>query len=220
MPEIDPRKIDYVPLSELSADPRNPKSHDLETIQASVGRFGFLEPIIRDERTGYIVSGHGRLQALKAMQSEGQTPPEGVQLSPDGTWLAPTVVGWASRSDNEAAAALIALNRTTELGGWVDESLLELLDDLSKIEDGLDGVGFEEFHLDDLRHMFDESPEGYRDLQAMAEEFGEMREEDLEPSPTVIKLSLPEPLASQFLERIGKSPQQQEAVLREWLESE
>ena len=41
---------------------------------------------------------------------------------------------WSSRSDTEAGAALIALNRTTELGGWVDEELdhlRELLDTLT-----------------------------------------------------------------------------------------
>ena len=41
------------------------------------------------------------------------------------------MTGWSSRSDTEAGAALIALNRTTELGGWVDEELIRLLTDLA-----------------------------------------------------------------------------------------
>ena len=41
------------------------------------------------------------------------------------------MTGWSSRADTEAGAALIALNRTTELGGWVDEELIRLLTDLA-----------------------------------------------------------------------------------------
>lgn len=154
------RRIEYVPLASLKADPRNPKAHDLGTIDASVGRFGFIEPIIRDERTGYIVSGHGRTKTLREMHARGETVPEGVQADKDGNWLVPVGIGWASRTDSEAAAALIALNRTTELGGWVDEELLSLLDDLDDGEGGLDGVGYGEEDLDDLRERLESLGEG------------------------------------------------------------
>lgn len=140
----DPRRIEYLRLDSLKADPRNPKAHDLATIDASVGRFGYIEPIVRDDRTGFIVSGHGRTKTLTAMHERGETPPEGVKVTQDGHWLVPVGVGWSSRTDSEAAAALIALNRTTELGGWVDDALLDLLDSLTEEEDGLAGVGFTE----------------------------------------------------------------------------
>lgn len=146
----DPRKIEYLALEELEADPRNPKSHDLETIDHSIGRFGVLDPIVRDGRTGYIISGHGRKTALEAMEARGETPPEGVMVSKDGSWLVPVATGWSSRTDMEASAALIALNRTTELGGWVDDALLELLDGLSEMEEGLVGVGFDEDSIIEL----------------------------------------------------------------------
>ena len=45
------------------------------------------------------------------------------------------MTGWSSRSDTEAGAALIALNRATELGGWVDEELIRLLTDLANQPD-------------------------------------------------------------------------------------
>jgi hypothetical protein len=140
----DARRIDYLPLAALKENPRNPRTHDVSLIGASVDRFGYLEPIVRDERTGLIVSGHGRTRVLREMRERGDTPPEGCRAAPDGgDWLVPVVVGWASRTDNEAAAALIALNRTTELGGWVDDTLLELLDELDATgDDGLAGVGF------------------------------------------------------------------------------
>ena len=46
------RAVEYRPLSSLEGDPRNPKAHDVSTITASVGRFGYLEPIVLDGRTG------------------------------------------------------------------------------------------------------------------------------------------------------------------------
>jgi hypothetical protein len=152
---IDPRKVAYLPLSGLTPDPRNPKGHDHETIGASIGRFGVLDLIVRDERTGRIVSGHGRAEVFSRMRDRGEAPPEGVLVTPDGKdWMVPVVVGWASRTDTEAAAALIALNRTTELGGWVDDALLELLDEIGSLgPDGLTGVGYDEHELEDLRKL-------------------------------------------------------------------
>lgn len=161
-----PRKIEYLPLDLLKPNPRNPKAHDLETIDDSVGRFGYVEPIVRDDRTGFIVSGHGRTKTLKAMHERGESPPEGILVDEKGRWLVPVGVGWASRTDTEAAAALIALNRTTELGGWVDESLLELLDELSEAEDGYLGVGFTEQDrraLDALVHQIVPEPDEMSD---------------------------------------------------------
>ena len=106
MTELDPRQVTYMRLEELEADPRNPKAHDEETIDKSIGRFGMLDPIVQDQRTGYIVSGHGRHKALMAMQERGETAPEGVKTTSTGEWLVPVVTGWASRTDSESAAAL------------------------------------------------------------------------------------------------------------------
>lgn len=155
------RRIEYVPLASLKGDPRNPKAHRIDAIEGSVGRFGYVEPIVLDERTGYIVSGHGRTESLRLLKERGETPPEGLKADPDtGEWLVPVTRGWASRTDSEAAAALIALNRTTEIGGWNDEALLDLLDDLGKTEDGLVGVGYEDDEIDELRKAVAEAGRG------------------------------------------------------------
>lgn len=162
------RRVEHLPLSELNPNPSNPKSHHLSVIDASVGRFGFVEPIVIDERTGQIISGHGRMKALTAMEERGETPPEGITVDKDGQWLVPTVVGWSSRTDTEASAALIALNRAGELGGWVDESLLSILDDLTDLDDGLNGVGYGEKDIEDLRkHIEYTEP----DLDDLADEW-------------------------------------------------
>lgn len=152
MTETAPRRTEYLPLDHLQADPANPKSHSVETIDASIGRFGVIDQIVRDDRTGYIISGHGRHETLRRMRDRGENPPEGVRVDAGGHWLVPVVVGWSSRTDAEARAALIALNRSTELGGWVDDSLLDLLDGL----DDYTGIGFSENDTDDLRARLEE----------------------------------------------------------------
>lgn len=150
-PAAGARRIEYMPLDDIQPNPANPKAHDTEIIGDSVGRFGYIDGVVLDDRTGYLISGHGRTKTLRAKRDAGEAPPEGVRLADDGTWLVPVQRGWASRSDADAKAALIALNRTTEVGGWVDESLLGLLEELSDEPDGLVGVGYDRDDLDDLR---------------------------------------------------------------------
>ena len=142
----DDRRIEYRDLKKLRADPRNPKAHSHEAIEASVSRFGFVEPIVVDERTGFIASGHGRVSTLTQMRMRGEAPPRGVRVTSKGAWQVP-VVSWHSRSDAEAGAALIALNRVSELGGWVDDALLELLGEIERDE----AVGFDDEAFEDLR---------------------------------------------------------------------
>lgn len=153
--ETAPRRTEYIPLDHLQADPANPKAHDGDAIDASIGRFGMIDQIVRDDRTGHIISGHGRHATLTAMRDRGETPPDGVRVDAGGHWLVPVIVGWASRTDSEARAALIALNQTTILGGWVDDALLDLLDNL----DDFTGVGFSETDTDDLRARLEELAE-------------------------------------------------------------
>lgn len=147
--------IEYEPLSTLRADPRNPKGHDEGTIADSMTRFGYIEPITLDDRTGLIIGGHGRVKALTALRKAGGEPPEGVRVT-DDDWLVPVNRGWASESDAEAAGALIALNRATQLGGWVDDSLLELLERVDATPTGLDGTGFDLGDLDDIAIRLEE----------------------------------------------------------------
>lgn len=145
------RKVELVPLADLRGDPRNPKAHATETLDASVGRFGFIEPIVVDGRTGLMASGHGRHQTLSGMEARGEAPPDGITVDrATGAWKVPVVTGWSSKSDEEAAAVLIALNRTGEAGGWVDEALLDLLAELEADPGGLVGVGYDSSDVADL----------------------------------------------------------------------
>jgi len=143
------RRLEYMPLEAIPPAPVNPKAHDLGQLHTSVGRFGFTEPMLLDERTGRLVAGHGRLETLQQMKAQGQAPPDGVVVAPDGTWQAPVIRGWASKSDADASAYLLASNRLVELGAWHDAALADLLKELAA-QDALEGTGFDADDLDEL----------------------------------------------------------------------
>lgn len=136
------RTIDYLLVDDIPRTPENPKRHAADVLDASLARHGYMEPVLLDERTGRLIGGHGRLDALQARHTEGHEPPDGVRVDDQGRWLVPVVRGWASASDLDAAAALVTLNRATELGGWDDTALGQLLQPLTANPDGLAGVGY------------------------------------------------------------------------------
>lgn len=129
--EEPPRWMDYARLSDIAGAERNPKRHDDRRLSEAIGRFGFADALIVDERTGRLGAGHGRLEALRAAREAGEEPPEGVVVDADGEWRVPVQRGWASASEEAARAFLIAHNRLTELGGW-DEA--ELFAELTALE--------------------------------------------------------------------------------------
>jgi ParB-like chromosome segregation protein Spo0J len=139
-------RIEYVPLSKVEKWPRNPKLHDTEQLSASVERFGFVQPILLDEKTNRLVAGHGRLETLRKMKDSGKQPPPRIKVS-NGDWLVPVVRGVSFKNEKEAEAYLVADNRQVELGGWDEESLAELL---RGQEIDLTGVGWSSKEIDDL----------------------------------------------------------------------
>ena len=144
------RRVEMMPLASIKPAARNPHGHDLGALHQSVGRFGFVEMPVLDERTGRIVAGHGRLETLLAMHAEHpDLPPEGVALGKGGTWLVPVTRGWSSRTDAEAEAYLLASNRTVELGGWDDVGLAEMLKELATAGE-LSGTGYDGDDVDSL----------------------------------------------------------------------
>ena len=157
-----PAQIRRVAIDDINPHPSNPKAHDLVTLIDSIVRFGFVEPIVVDQRTGLNISGHGRVEALTVMRERGEDPPAGITVD-DGRWLAPVFVGWSSSDDTEADAALIALNRIGETGGWQDVALTDLLTRLETVHGGLTGVGFDSHEIEMLRKQLDtvEAPEEF-----------------------------------------------------------
>jgi hypothetical protein len=135
------RHVEYVPLDEVRLAARNPKRHDDDGISRSISHFGVAELPLLDERTGRLVAGHGRHEQLVAMRDGGKAAPEGVRVDEAGRWLMPVIRGWASRSDEDAEAYLIASNRLTTKGGWNDAVLAEVLQELDAV-DMLDLTGY------------------------------------------------------------------------------
>lgn len=135
---------EYIALAEVVPAVRNPKRHDEAEIAASIRRFGFVEPILMDERTGRLIAGHGRLEVLMGIERSGEAPPAGIVV--DGGWRVPVLRGWSSVDDGEAEALLVAVNQLPAKGGWDDRMLADLLSRLPSFE----GTGFVQPDLDAL----------------------------------------------------------------------
>ncbi len=102
--------ISYLPIESLVARTRNPRTHSprqIEQIAASIGRFGFTNPVLIDAKNR-IVAGHGRVSAARLL---GLTEVPTVRLD--------------QLSDDELRAYVIADNWLAEIAGW-DEELLGL----------------------------------------------------------------------------------------------
>lgn len=146
-------RVDRIPLGQCiaMAHPRNPKDHAIEAIIDSIVRFGFVDPPILDEATETMVAGHGRCEALEAMQKMKQKPPIGIRVAPNGEWLVPVLRGLSFANESERDAFVIANNQHVINGGWKFDILTELLGELRDGTDlGTSGLGFEQVELDNL----------------------------------------------------------------------
>lgn len=151
-----PRYTTYVPLTDLAPTPGNPKKHEVERIIESIGTHGFVDQPIADERTGTILGGHGRREALIEMQIRGERLPGGLLMDNDGGWLVPVQRGWASRDDAEAKALNIKLNKIGADGGWRPRSLAAYLEDIVTADAELyDSLAITEDELDKLLRQVD-----------------------------------------------------------------
>ncbi len=109
-------RIEKKPISDLNRAAYNPRvdlqpgNEEYESIRCSLERYGLVQPIVWNERTGNMVSGHQRLTVL---QNQGVKE---VEVS-------------AVSLDNIAEKQLnIALNKTE--GSWDNDKLTELLVEL------------------------------------------------------------------------------------------
>lgn len=121
--------IEYVDLGALleRQTPGNPKDHDIPGIIEAYRRHGFADALLLDGRTGLVVGGHGRLEALEVMRHEGDDSPARIDATTvrnasgeviSSSWLVPVQVGWSSKDDADARDMVVRINRLTERGGW------------------------------------------------------------------------------------------------------
>jgi hypothetical protein len=152
MPDSESRaelSIEYVPLSQIITWPRNPKDHDIPLITQSMFRFGFINPLIVDERSGQLVAGHGRLESLNNMMLDRAEPPDRVRVSESGEWLVPVLRGVQFANQAEAEAYALADNQLTIVAGWNEAELGRVLADLSEVY-AEEGLGWTLGEIDDL----------------------------------------------------------------------
>lgn len=149
-------RVEYLDFEEVVAWPRNPKDHDLHEIRKSFYRFGFIKPVLIDEGTGRLVAGHGRLDTLQVLRERGIEPPRGVQ-EVEGRWLIPVLRGVEFDNPAEAEAFLLADNRLSEIGGWKQDLLDVMIEEMCDVDGLLEGTGFEEAGIDKILEKEKES---------------------------------------------------------------
>lgn len=102
-------KITYINIKDVKGADVNPKQHDIGTLHVSMDRFGFIAPLIRNESTGKLVGGHGRIETLRQKyQLDNTSPPKGIKMDELEQWFVPVITGIEFDSDDEADAYLIA----------------------------------------------------------------------------------------------------------------
>jgi len=123
----------HIPLDDVLPALTNSKNHATEIIAAGIDAHGLIEIPAVDERTGRLISGHGRLADALARRDAGQPPPDGIDIDAEGRWLLPVERGWRSENDEQARAAGIVLNRSTIAGGFDNAELYAELDKLDDV---------------------------------------------------------------------------------------
>jgi ParB-like chromosome segregation protein Spo0J len=132
-------KILQVPVVDLSHDPANARKHperNLDTIVASLRRFGQQKPIVID-RNNIVRAGNGTLEAAKRL---GWEKIDCVLTELNGA---------------DATAYAIADNRSAELAEWDDEILAATLNGLALEEGLLEAAGYDEEELAAMLDQFD-----------------------------------------------------------------
>lgn len=130
-------KIDRLPIDKLRAADYNPRKDltpddaEYQKLKRSIEHFGYVEPVIVNDRTGLVVGGHQRLKVLKDL---GYTDIEVVHVDLD---------------TNDEKALNIALNKIS--GQWDADKLEDILRELNLADDfDVELSGFELGELDTL----------------------------------------------------------------------
>ncbi|MGF6357108.1 ParB-like chromosome segregation protein Spo0J [Paenibacillus sp. 4624] len=138
--------IRIVPIDQINAAAYNPRIDlqpgdvEYEKLRRSIEQFGYVEPIVWNERTGHMVGGH---QRYKIMVNElGHTELQ---------------VSVVDLDDQQEKLLNIVLNKVS--GSWDEEALSALLDDLQATGADLSLSGFDDTEIDRLLADFKEPSE-------------------------------------------------------------
>ncbi|MGG3839667.1 ParB N-terminal domain-containing protein [Paenibacillus thiaminolyticus] len=133
--------IKTIPIDQINAAAYNPRvdlqpdDPEYQKLRRSIEEFGYVEPIVWNERTGNMVGGHQRFKIL--VNEQGRTEVE---------------VSVVNLGEAEEKALNIALNKVS--GDWDDARLTELLQELRDSDEiDMSITGFDEI---DLKQMLGE----------------------------------------------------------------
>lgn len=118
-----------VDVTDLIPNPRNPNKHgdkQIAMLAKIIRHQGWRAPIVVSKRSGFVVTGHGRLEAAKLLQV--QTVPVDFQ---------------DFKNEDDERSHLIADNRIAEMAEIDDNELAKLLEEVGKTE--LAGFDKEDF---------------------------------------------------------------------------
>ena len=129
--------VETRPTDALVPYAKNARVHDdnqIAKLTASIGRFGFNNPVLIDKDDG-IIAGHGRVLAAQRL---------GLKEVP--------VALIDHLTEDEKRAYIIADNKLAELASWDDDVLAQELNDLQSgdLDFDLDNLGFDEGELTKL----------------------------------------------------------------------
>jgi hypothetical protein len=145
-----------VPTAGLVPYGKNPRRSNLTLIVDSLQRHGQYRPIVVRTGTFEVLAGNHTLAAAREL---------------GWTEIAATFV---DVTDDEAARIVLVDNRATDLGGYDNALLLDLLSELAESDAQLLGTGYDPEDLDALAHLWGTPP----DLDALADETGGVTDAD------------------------------------------
>lgn len=153
-----------LPIGEVHPRKGNPRRGDIDVIAESLERNGQFRPIVVNKATGEILAGNHTYAAAKRLG-----------------WgkIAATFV---DVDEDQAARIVLADNRSAELGSYDDTLLLNML---NSMDGDLIGTGYTRDDVDALLAL---SGHGVTDLDDLADELGDLTEEDTWP---VLRFKLP-----------------------------
>ncbi|OBS84086.1 site-specific DNA-methyltransferase [Bacillus pumilus] len=128
--------IKTIPVHKINPAPYNPRidlqpgDPEYDSLKQSIDKFGYVDPLIWNERTGHLVGGHQRFKVLME-----DNPSE-------------ILVSVVSLNDQDEKALNVALNKIS--GHWDENKLEKILTELKDNNLDLETVGFTEEEYEDL----------------------------------------------------------------------
>lgn len=132
-------QIEHVPIETLvpaSYNPRRMPDHQMAALMRSLEQFGWVDPVVVNQRSGVIVGGHQRVEAAKRLQDQGKGKAK-------QAW-AKVPVTYVDLDEGKEKALNVALNKVT---GDFDYPKLSALLETLEIDD-LALTGFSAAELD------------------------------------------------------------------------